>query len=66
MSQTAGVTQRITKYFKGVISELKKVNWPNRPQLLTFTGVVLVTVMLVGVIVWLMDSVFSSALSLII
>ncbi|HWP98247.1 MAG TPA: preprotein translocase subunit SecE [Syntrophomonadaceae bacterium] len=40
----------------GVYSELKKVHWPDRRQLTTYTGVVLVAVVLMGGIIWLFDS----------
>lgn len=43
-------------YFSGVISELKKVYWPGRPQLIGYTGVVLFSVALVALIIWLFDS----------
>ncbi|AHF05882.1 preprotein translocase subunit SecE [Desulfitobacterium metallireducens] len=49
-------TEKATEYFRGVISELKKVQWPNRQQLLTYTGVVLVAVVIVAVLLWIVDS----------
>lgn len=44
------------EYFIGVYSELKKVHWPDRQQLIGYTGVVLVSVVVVGLIIWLFDS----------
>jgi len=44
------------QYLNGVYSELKKVHWPNRQQLLAYTGVVLVSVVLMSFIIWLFDS----------
>jgi preprotein translocase subunit SecE len=49
-------SEKATEYFRGVISELKKVQWPNRQQLLTYTGVVLVAVAIVAVLLWIVDS----------
>lgn len=46
----------IREYFSGVYSELKKVYWPNRRQLIGYTGVVLVTVTIVALILWAFDS----------
>lgn len=46
----------IKEYLISVQSELKKVHWPNRAQLVGYTGVVLFTVLLVGLIIWLFDS----------
>lgn len=65
-TQTVGMTTKVSKYFRGVWAELKKVSWPNRTQLLTYTGVVFVTIAIVGVIIWLMDSVFSTLLDFVI
>lgn len=43
-------------FFTAVVSELKKVHWPGRNQLLGYTGVVLFSVALVAAILWLFDS----------
>ncbi|WP_439646078.1 preprotein translocase subunit SecE [Syntrophomonas palmitatica] len=43
-------------YFISVYNELKKVHWPNRQQMIGYTGVVLVSVAIVGLIIWLFDS----------
>ncbi|MGR6837412.1 preprotein translocase subunit SecE [Syntrophomonas erecta] len=44
------------EYFRGVYSELKKVHWPDRRQLIGYTGVVLFSVALMALIIWLFDS----------
>ncbi len=44
------------QYVVNVYSELKKVHWPNRQQMIAYTGVVLVAVTLVAIIIWLFDS----------
>ncbi|MEA1961234.1 MAG: preprotein translocase subunit SecE [Bacillota bacterium] len=44
------------EYFSNVYRELKKVYWPGRNQLIGYTGVVLLTVALVGLIIWLFDT----------
>ena len=38
--------------------ELKKVEWPNRPQVLTGTIVVIVAVAIVGAYLWVADQAF--------
>ncbi len=43
-------------YIRGVYSELKKVHWPNRRQLLAYTGVVIVAVLIIVLIMWLFDT----------
>ena len=46
-------------FFKQVIAELRKVIWPTRNELLTYTSVVLVFVLFMVVIVSLYDFLFS-------
>jgi preprotein translocase subunit SecE len=36
--------QRIINFFKEVVREMKKVNWPNRKELVNYTAIVLATV----------------------
>lgn len=43
-------------FFREVWLELKKVHWPTRHTLLTYTGVVLVSVIIVAILVWIVDS----------
>ncbi len=48
--------QRAKSYLTSVYNELKKVHWPGRTQLMAYTGVVLVSVVIVGFIIWLFDT----------
>ncbi len=50
------------KFLKGAWSELKKVHWPNRRELVTFTGVVLVAVTIVAILIFLVDASLSKLL----
>lgn len=43
-------------YIGNVYNELKKVHWPNRKQILGYTGVVIFTVIVVTLILWIFDS----------
>ena len=47
--------KRISRWFREMKSELKKVVWPSGKQLLNNTLVVLVSVLIVGIIVCLFD-----------
>ncbi len=60
------VTTRIKSYFKGVKSELKKVNWPTRKELINYTIVVLATVGVMVMVIWGLDLVFESIIGLIV
>lgn len=54
----------IIQYFKDVKSEFKKVSWPSRKQVFNNTVVVLVTIVVSGIGIWVLDFLFSSAWSL--
>ncbi len=62
----AGRLNRARGYFRGVYNELKKVHWPTRREVLTYTGVVVVAVTIVGILIWIFDSLMSQILKLII
>ncbi|MFA5383688.1 MAG: preprotein translocase subunit SecE [Eubacteriales bacterium] len=57
--------EQLKTYFKGVYSELKKVHWSSRREVIIYTGVVLVAVIIVGVLIWAFDSFLSRLLQLI-
>lgn len=53
------------KYFRGVISELKKVTWPTRKELTNSTAVVVVTIVIFAVVIGIIDFGLGSLLELI-
>lgn len=59
-------TRNMGQFFRNVRSELKKVNWPSRKDVITYTSVVLVTSGLAAIGIWLADVVFGKALQFII
>ncbi|HHY37218.1 MAG TPA: preprotein translocase subunit SecE [Firmicutes bacterium] len=56
---------RIVKYLREVRKELGKVLWPSRAEVWSYTGVVLVTVVMVAGMIWIVDSVVTQVLKLI-
>lgn len=56
--------QRIGRFLKEVRLELKKVIWPNRKELVSYTSIVIVTVLVVAVFIGAIDSLFASLLRL--
>jgi len=46
----------LKEYFKGVKLEMKKVVWPTKKELGSFTGVVLVTCIAFALVFWAVDS----------
>ncbi|WP_418791407.1 preprotein translocase subunit SecE [Phosphitispora sp. TUW77] len=56
----------IKKFLKGAWNELKKVHWPNRREIISFTSVVLVAVSIVAVLIFAIDGILSKLLSFVI
>lgn len=50
---------RIKNFFKGVWAELKKVHWPSKKQLVTYTGVVILAVVVLAGAISLFDFLLS-------
>ncbi len=48
---------RVKKFFRELRSELKKVVWPTRSQMINNTLIVLLCVLVVGVFIWVFDAV---------
>lgn len=48
----------IAKYFRECKSEIKKVVWPSRKQVVNNTLVVIAAVILIGIFIWVLDAVF--------
>lgn len=57
---------KVRKFLRGAWAELKKVSWPNRQQLIAYTGVVFVSVVFIGALIWIADSLLSKILGAII
>ena len=47
----------ISKWFREMKSELKKVVWPTKSQMINNTVIVLVSVLIVGIFIWVFDAV---------
>lgn len=54
-AQTEAKKGKMSSYFKGVKSEMKKVIWPSKKELLNYTGVVILISGIVSLIVYLLD-----------
>ena len=52
--------KRITKWFRELVSEGKKVVWPTGKQVINNTWVVILCILLVGVFVWVLDIAFAT------
>lgn len=60
MQETAAVTNQAgaKKFLREVRGELKKVTWPTRRELIAYTLVVFIAVLLVAFLIWGMDTIF--------
>jgi len=52
----------LKEYFKGIKTEVKKVVWPTRKELVSFTGVVLFVCVVLSLGIWAFDSAFLASL----
>ena len=59
-------SSRFKKFLREVKAELKKVSWPTKPELVSNTGIVFVTVVVICTLIWAIDSVFNEVLKFII
>ena len=50
-------------FLRGVKTELKKVNWPNRQEITSYVGVVLFMCTLTGLVLGIFDTVFQKLIS---
>ncbi len=57
--------KRIGKFFKDCKGELKKIVWPTPKSVFKNTGVVLVTIIVLGLFVFLLDTGFMNLLGLV-
>lgn len=49
--------KRISRWFREMKSELKKVVWPTKSQMINNTLIVLACVLVVGICIWVFDAV---------
>lgn len=62
-SQSRPVGARFTKFLREARAELRKVTWPTRKELTTYTIVVLVSTAVAGLFLGIVDLVISQLLS---
>lgn len=54
--------ERITNYLKGVRSELDRVSWPTRNEVISFTVLILVLVVILTTYIWGVDTIIQGVL----
>jgi preprotein translocase subunit SecE len=66
MNRITKFLERTKRFFRELRSELKKVVWPTRKETIQYTVIVVTSVAVISVFIWMVDSVFSGLLRLII
>jgi preprotein translocase subunit SecE len=61
-----GKGKAVFELFKEAKAEIRKVVWPTRQETLQTTGIVIVVVLLVGLMLWMIDSTLSWIVSVVI
>ena len=57
-TERLGLFSRMSLFLRQVMFELKKVVWPTKEQMVTYTAVVVVFVIIMGLIIAALDYVF--------
>ena len=59
MSEQKDEKKGIVQFIKEVRTELKKVSWPTNKELISYTGVVGLAVVIVCALIWVCDTAFA-------
>ena len=54
---------KIVRFFKELKSELKKVVWPSKKQVIKNTLIVIAAVIIIGIVIWILDFAFGFGIS---
>jgi len=57
--------KKIIQFFKESKEELQKVTWPTRDEVTSFTGVVIVTIVVLSIFLWLVDKALMSLIKVV-
>lgn len=49
--------QRLTEYFRGVRGEIKRVSWPTRSEVISFTALIILLVIILTFYIWGVDTI---------
>lgn len=54
----------LVEYFRNVVSEMKKVNWPSRDELISSTLITLVATIIISGFIYVADQLISRGLTI--
>lgn len=52
------------RFLREVKAELKKVSWPTKQELISYTGIVFVSVLVIAILIWGIDLVYAKLLKI--
>ncbi len=58
------VFAQIIRFFREVIGEVKKLSWPTRKDLISYTVTVIAFIVVLAVVIYVLDMVFGQGLAL--
>jgi preprotein translocase subunit SecE len=58
----ASLPKRVVTFWNDVVAEMRKVTWPERPQVVQLSGGVILISLVVGGIIWLLDLILQGVL----
>ena len=62
VAEPKSLPQRVVTFYHDVMAEMRKVTWPDRPQVQSLSSGVIILSLLVGVIIWGLDLVLQLVL----
>ena len=62
VAEPKSLPQRVVTFYHDVMAEMRKVTWPDRPQVQSLSIGVIILSLLVGVIIWGLDLVLQLVL----
>ena len=62
-AETEKKENRVAKYFREARAEMRKVTWPTRQEALHLTGIVLAVTVVMSILLWVLDVLFTGVMS---
>ena len=63
-AKAAKKPNRVLKFFRDLISETKKISWPAKKTVINNTIVVIVSILIIGIFIWVLDALLAFLLGL--
>jgi preprotein translocase subunit SecE len=63
-AKAAKKPNKVLKFFRDLISETKKISWPAKKTVINNTIVVIVSILIIGIFIWVLDALLAFLLGL--